>query len=57
MVMNNREDPLWTLAGEEKADAKLRAAYQKMGAGAAAAYATSPPPTPLSEVASVSAAT
>jgi dienelactone hydrolase len=33
MVLNDRDDPLWTPAGEEKADKNLRAVYEKMGAG------------------------
>ena len=28
MVLNDRDDPLWTLAGEEKADRTLRAVYE-----------------------------
>jgi dienelactone hydrolase len=32
MVMGDREDPLWTLSGQEQADEKLKAIYARMGA-------------------------
>jgi dienelactone hydrolase len=32
MVQGDREDPLWTLAGQEQADVKLRKIYARMGA-------------------------
>jgi hypothetical protein len=31
-VQYDTEDPLWTLEGQKKADGKIRAAYEKMGA-------------------------